>query len=167
MASSAEETPQEGDLRALLLPLVLVLILLGFCTRTVVIEHGQAAAVGGATACSSRQTKDCLVRTSGVVDSADDYDLIVRYDDERKTVGLGSVGYDHPDEGTRVLLESWNGTFVSAVDPARDHRYRGSHWPKAWNGGAIFGDVVGAGLLFLVAVMAGDELIKRRRRASP
>ena len=91
---------------------------------------------------------------------------MVAYDDGRQTVGLGSVGSTYPERDTKVVLESWNGTFVSAVDAVTEHRYRGSHWPKAWNGGAIFGIVVLSVFLVVSGWAAVDEYVTRRRRAT-
>jgi hypothetical protein len=160
---AAAESGGGGDLIGLALFTLVPLLLFGLCLRTVIVEHGQAARIEAASTCTDGRTKDCLVRTRGVVDSADDLDVWIRYDDDRQTVGLGSVGDSFPESGTKVLLESWNGAFVSALDPVTERRYRGSHWPKRWNGGAIFGVV--AGFVFLVPIVWGlvDELVKTRR----
>ena len=169
MSSSADATPPQDDnfLVVFLVIIMVVLVGLGLCLRTVVREHLQAASIGAAGACGSPVTHGCLLRQHGIVESADDSDVSVAYDDGRQTVGLGSVGYtSYPERGTKVVLESWNGTFVSAFDAVSEHRYRGSHWPKAWNDGAIFGIVATSALLVLVGWAAVNEYVTRRRRAT-
>jgi hypothetical protein len=164
MSSSADTTPTAGEsMVGFLIVGVAVLVGLGFCLSTVVREHSQAAAIDAARACGSGTTRDCVSRQHGVVKSADAEDLSVSYDDGRQTAGLGSVGDTYPERGTRVVLESWNGSFVSALDPVSEHRYRGSHWPKAWNGGAIFGIVAASAILVAIGLGWVDEYAKRRR----
>jgi hypothetical protein len=167
MASSASETfdpkSEENRYGGIILIAVLGLVLLGFCTRTVVMGHRQAARIASAVQCSDGRTRDCFARTRGVVESADDDDVVIRYDDERRTVGLGSVGYVQPERGTKVLLESWNGRFVSALDPLTEHRYRGSHWPKAANGGAIVGMVLAVASFVTMGWMWLKDVLTRRR----
>jgi hypothetical protein len=142
---------------------MLVLVGLGFCLRTVIREHSEAAAIKRAVACGAGTSHGCLSRQHGVVDSADDQDVFVVYDDGRQTVGLGSVGYTYPERGTKVVLESWNGRFVSALDPVSEHRYRGSHWPKAWNGGAIVGIVVTTLVAAWLGWVCVEEYVKPTR----
>jgi hypothetical protein len=164
MSSSAEETTsQEGSLVVPLIIVMLALIGLGFCLRTVIREHSQAAAIEGAAACGAGTSPGCLSRQHGVVDSADELDVFVAYDDGRQKVGLGSVGYFYPERGRKVILESWNGRFVSALDPVSEHRYRGSHWPKAWNGGAIVGILLTAVIAAWLGWVCVEEYVKPTR----
>jgi hypothetical protein len=164
MSSSADATPAQGDgLVGFVIVVMLMLVGLGFCLRTVVREHSQSAAIDSAGACGGGMRHGCLSRQHGVVDSSDDLDVFVVYDDGRQKVGLGSVGYTYPERGTKVVLESWNGHFVSVVDPVSEHRYRGSHWPKPWNGGAIFGIVVISVIVAWLTWAWDDDRRKRRR----
>jgi hypothetical protein len=164
MSSSADTTPSAGESAVGFAVIATVLLVgLGFCLSTVVREHSQAAAIDVAQVCGSGTTGGCVSRQHGVVKSADSEDVSVSFDDGRQTAGLGSVGDTYPERGTRVVLESWNGSFVSALDPVSEHRYRGSHWPKAWNGGALLGVVATSFILLWIGVAAVDEYVKRRR----
>jgi hypothetical protein len=164
MSSSADAVPQQGEsVVGFLVIAMVVFVGLGFCLRTVIREHSQAAAIDSAAPCRAGTSHGCLSRQHGVVESADGYDVFVAYDDGRQKVGLGSVGDHYPERGTKVVLESWNGRFVSAFDPVSEHRYRGSHWPKAWNGGAIFGIVALSVILVWITLGWVDDRAKRRR----
>jgi hypothetical protein len=164
MSSSADATPSAGEsVVGFVVIAAVLLVVLGFCLHTVVGEHSQAAAIDAARVCGSGTTRGCVSRQHGVVKSADEAQVDVAYDDGRRSAGLGSVGDTYPERGTRVVLESWNGHFVSALDPVSEHRYRGTDWPKAWNGGALLGVVVASFILLWIGAAAGEEYVKRRR----
>jgi hypothetical protein len=146
MASSGELDLSSEPGRSILL--VVALAILVPCVITIVREHRQAAAIDPTR----------FHRVHGVVTQSDDYYVRVSYDDGRKTATLGAVGATRPEMGTRVLLESWHGSWVSALDPVNEHRYRGDGYPKSANGGAIVGVVIGGLLFSLWAWLATQRL---------
>jgi hypothetical protein len=158
MSSSAEAATQSTADNVVFGVFVLALIVgLGFCLRTVIEDHSQASSIAAANPCRPGVRHGCLNRQHAVVTSADSEGLTVTYDDGRRTADLGSVGETYPELGTRVVLESWNSAFVSALDPVSKHRYRGSDWPKVWNGGAIFGVIAISAVLAYIGFAWLDD----------
>jgi hypothetical protein len=92
-----------------------------------------------------------LKREPAVVEEADEYAVTVRYDDGRRETNIGSVGSNYPERGLRVLLERWDGRFVSVYDPRTRHRYRGTGWPGVLSEDQVMGLVAATVVLLPIA----------------
>jgi hypothetical protein len=119
-------------LRAVWVFLAIYAVVMGFLAYLTLAESRDAGAIDHAARCAPGETRDCLTAVRGIV-VANDVSIVIRYDDGRKSADLGGADGPSPGVGTRVLLEAWNGRFVSAYDPVRERRYRGLLRPLHWS----------------------------------
>ena len=64
-----------------------------FLIRTVVYDFG---AIDPSVRCNAAVTTHCFTRVPGVVTAADEFEVVVSYDDGLRDAELGSVGYTYP-----------------------------------------------------------------------
>jgi hypothetical protein len=96
-------------------------------------------------------------RERAVVESVpSNLEVNVSYRDGVRSTSLDLRGDARPENGTRLLLERWNGDIVALYDPVSEHRYRTVDWPVRWSAES-FGLPLG---LALVALLCTGALLR-------
>lgn len=122
--------------------------------------------------CDPGETSECLSTATGVIASEDIFfeDVRVAYADGTKTVDVLLKDDEKPGQGTRVVLEWWDGDVVALVERNGGRRYRTTDWPDPWwEWLAIWGVTAAAAGVVLVAlfgIVAGLERLLGRRQAA-
>jgi hypothetical protein len=112
--------------------------------------------------CASGEAGRCFTYTPGIVSDPDEGDVRVRTDEGLIEIALR--GSASPSEGTRVLVERWDGAVVAVVDRGSERRYRTFDWPQSLDAGAIVGVVIGLAMLSL-PVRRAYRLLRQLRGA--
>lgn len=138
-------------LRRLRYAVAVVLALLSVVYGSLTVyEFTHAADIDPRDRCKPLESGQCFTERLGVVgDSGSWFNVRVRYDDGRRSLGL-FMESNSPRPGTKVRIEEWDGNVVALYDPARERRYRTNDWPQRWDWDWIVASALTLGLSLLV-----------------